>query len=265
MKNNMDYVLPLYGRAQLDKVKAIRSITGDYIGNIGQQSVFHQQDLFNSKKADKLDLLEIVQGQLKKRTVVKLPLPQCESLTIDADQNLQAFSRENGGLLQRQLQPDGQLLRQRVIELECDLFLVLSASFEQGTELIAVTDLQLEYVTVQPGGQINRKLLITLGTEIYSIWSAEKLEGSCYLFRFTHESGNGWAVLQGGELTSLFITTGDGVYTDRISKEVIDLGDQPVVLSDLTASVAGHYTVQLYEQAPRLETVRTIYLLTKRL
>lgn len=40
MKHNVDYMLPLYGREQLDKVKAIRSITGDYIGISGSSLSF---------------------------------------------------------------------------------------------------------------------------------------------------------------------------------------------------------------------------------
>lgn len=64
---------------------------------------------------------------------------------------------------------------------------------------------------------------------------------------FTYEGGNGWGVLENGKLTALFTNTAPGIYSDRITTEVIHVSDHPLILGDIGKTGDERYIVVFYK------------------
>lgn len=177
-----DSVLPVPDRSGLDKLKPIRSVVGEYVGNVGNCSVFHNGDIFNPKKEDKLEILEFANGDFKKRVTAKIPLPQCEHIFIDENQDeMYAFSYGDGNLLIRKMDLGGNIGQQNTVHLDCDLFSVVSVSQGPWVQLIAVTDNCLSRVTVEPDGKIQSEYSGTGISAIFALGSKKVGRGAVSL------------------------------------------------------------------------------------
>ncbi|WP_410771562.1 hypothetical protein [Fontibacillus sp. BL9] len=265
MKTGSDIVLPVLDRSGVDQPKPIRNMVGEYVGNVGESSVFHNRDIFNPKKEDKLEILKFADGTFKKRETVKIPLPQCEHVVIDEDhERMYAFSYADGNLLIRKMDIDGNIGQQSTVHLDCDLFSVVSVSQGPWVQLIAVTDNCLSRVTIEPAGKVQSAPLAELESPLYSLWAPKRLGEERYVFRFTHEYGNGWATLDKGKLKSCFVNSGNNVYSDSISGESIVCEKESPILSGMAALDADSYCVELYTQPSNRTKPTDLFILQKK-
>lgn len=251
-RKDVEVVLPLDYRSEINKVNKYRSFVGEWIGNFKDSVFFYKKELFG-KKADQLCRLEIVNKVILKGEIIKIPQPNMNKVYFEHQDNFQLLAWHEDKLLHRKINQKGQISDERILELcEIDDVEILRLSFENNTFLIGFNNNSLIVVSFTPNGDVIRKKLIELEPKsiFYSISTPKKINSKNYLISFVGENFNGWAVINLNQVLECYICFKDGnSYKDILSDKVIFLPESDVnhfVISGVSVNNRETYQVAIY-------------------
>jgi hypothetical protein len=249
---DMEIAMPIANRSDMKQVYKYRSFVGEWLGNIEKTVIFFNDDLFG-KKPDQICKLEFMKKDIVKRKIVKIPLPKLNKICIDQHGGLQMIAWHEGNLLHRNINLNGDVLEERIIDPgNLQEVVPIRLSFNDDTELLGFNNNFLYDITVKPTGEIIQNKLIELDTEntFYNIWTLQLIESHKCIIRFNGEKFNGWAVIDTNRVTECFINYEDSsYYKDIISNMVIELprsDKNNFVISGLSVNKKDTYQVAIY-------------------
>lgn len=243
----LEIFLPVYGRSGVTPLKPGKPFPGDFAGVIHDKVICWNEDVFSDKKPDKVQLLHFEQGAVKKKSDFKVEMPKGNKPFV-AHEKIHLFSWEDEGLLFRVMDIDGRILSKRSIAFYPEHFQVLSVA-PDGAVSLFYTDAGgvLGICDVSADGAVAATPLLTTGLDIFSTWRAVWLDSDTFLITFTHEDGNGWAVIRGKAVAECFVQDKEaGIYKDTVSGKIVYLHDQPLVLWDAVKQAEGRYMLSFY-------------------
>jgi hypothetical protein len=249
---DMEIALPIANRNDLKKAYKHRSFVGEWLGNIENTVIFFNDDLYG-KKPDQICKLEFMKKDIVKRKIVKIPLPKLNKICIDQHGCLQMIAWHEGNLLHRNINLNGDVLEERIIDAgDLQDVVPIRLSFNNDTELLGFNNNFLYVITIKPTGEIIQNKLIELDAEntFYNIWTPQLIESHQFIIRFNGEKFNGWAVIKMNRVVECFINYEDSsYYTDIISNMVIELpksNKNNFVISGLSVNNKNTYQVAIY-------------------
>jgi len=248
-KKELEIILPLRNRKGLKKPKKIPAFTGEWLGNSKDVVCFQMIDFFENKP-DKLCTLEFNRDGLIRKKLFKLPFPNKNYIYLEKQGYLQLLAEDNNNKwLHRRTNINGVLIKERTLDLGIGLFAHLRLSFNGVSEVLNAYGNFLALLIVQPNRTVEAHPLFQLepNENFYNLSPATYLKEATYLVRFTTSSGNGWAIIQHGELVECFLYEVDlGVYKDLVSGTVLELPKSgEYLISGASATFDGGYQVTL--------------------
>jgi hypothetical protein len=240
---DLEISLPLFGREPFETPKPGRPFLGDYVGTTGAFAVLHDADIWSDKKPDKLLWIEFSGGKIKKKHHVKLDLPRDNKACAD-DEGIHLMARDGDVFVHRLLDEKGKEKKVRRIASGGHWFRqVLSLSFEKDSLLITSEEGRIRLLTVTPAGEVRARDLCDVGFEIYNMYGAARLSEDCFAALFNGESGNGWFVVEGGELKEAFVGTDAPGFRELRSGVLLDPGRNDLVLDSINRTDGGYAIV----------------------
>jgi hypothetical protein len=260
---DLEISLPLFGREQFETPKPGRPFLGDYVGVAGAFAVFHDEDIWSDKKPDKLLLIEFSGGKIKKKHNVKLDPPRGNKAFADGEGiHLIARDEEKNVFVHRLLDEKGKEKKvRRIASGEHWFRQAWSLSFEKDSLLITSEEGRIRLLTITPAGEVRARDLCDVGFEISHMYQAVRLSEDCFAALFNGESGNGWFIVEGGELKEAFVGTDEPGFRELRSGAFLDFGRNDLMLDSINRTDGGYAIV--LEPTTKAEDRSVLFVLNR--
>jgi hypothetical protein len=260
----LEISIPVFDRANTELPKGNKPFTGDFTGTYGQFSIFYDVDSWSDTKPDKMLAIEFKDGIIRKKHNVKIPLPRNNKICIN--NGIQLLARDGNNWIHRHIDEKGNVVKQRTILSKHRNFQqVISLSLDEDSWLLAQdAGRNIVIEKIAPEGEVTTIKLWPLGDTIYNTWQPERIAANRYVIRFNTEFGNGWFTVEEGKLLELFYGKGVKGYKNLLTEEVIEMSDDPLILSGISKTLENAYAVVCYTK-PKQGKENTLLVLNRQL
>jgi hypothetical protein len=239
----LEITIPLFNRTPIPEPKPNRPFAGKYIGNINQNSIFYDIDIFSDKKQDKLLGIEFKKGTVKKKHNLKIDFPKDNKILI-VNNEIHLLAMDKNVYVHRQIDEFGKEIKRRKIELgELWCREILSLTFDGNSYAISDDDGKIILLEIGNNGKYKSRKLIDIGDEIYNTWKPVEIGNNSFTIQFNTEFGNGWFTIKENELSEFYYGKGHKGYKNLLTKEIIDMGNNDLILSGINKTENNNYTV----------------------
>jgi len=247
----MEITIPLFDRSSFELPKSNRPFAGEFLGTTQNSAHFISCDNFSPNKPDKFLRIEFKNGLIKKKHNFKIELPS-QNNGIIIDNQIHLLGIDGSIAIHRILDENGKTTEQREFPIGSYYFTkIVSLSFTETSKTISISKGCIYLISISPSNEVSERLLLNIGHDIYYLWNGIELSNGKLLFRFTHEKGNGWFVINNDKIIECFIQGEQNGYKNLISEELINLGYDDTILSGANRTSENGYALSFY---PRTET-----------
>jgi len=242
----LEVSLPVFNRESVEMLKGNRPFMGDYIGISNQFAIFYYVDIWSESKPDKLLSIEFKARRIVKKQTVKIPLPR-ENKIFVFDGQIHLLGMNNGQWLHRRIDEKGGELQQRHIASKQDFFYeAISLSFDRDSYLLGQEEGMIILEKIDPAGRNEKIELLDIGEPIYNTWQPVQIADDTFVVQFNAEEGNGWLTISNGDLLEFFYSKGNDGYRNLLTGELMDLGEDNLVISSINSTSDRGYAVVFY-------------------
>ena len=260
----LEISIPVFHREDVELSKGNRPFTGNFIGTTDSHSIFHDVD-FNDKKPDKLLAIEFINGKLKKKHNVKIPLPANNRIAI-CNKVIHLLANDGSILLHREIDEKGNVTRSREIDAhDIDVLQILSASFDKDSYLLAQAKDKIIIEKIDSDGTSEIIELVDFADPLFNTWLPVKIADDTFVTRFNSEFGNGWLTTKNAELLEIFYSKGEQGYRNLLTNEVLSIQRDKLIISSINKTTEHGYAVVLYPMAGDIADNAELIVLNRRL
>lgn len=260
---DLEISIPIFNRERIEKPKGNRPFVGDFIGVVGAYSIFLNVEIFSDSKPDKMLTIEYKNGLLKKKKNIKLPLPRDNKMYI-ANNQIHLLATANNGWLHRQIDVQGNIIRERHIPDKVWFRSVISLSFDEPSYVLHEEEGKISIEVILPDDTCKTTNLIDIKNEFYNACQPIKIADSTFVIQFTTGFGNGWFTLKNGQLLEIFYSK-DGGYKNLLTSEVLEIGNNNLAITSINKTVKNGYAVLFYPSTDEGEQNKTLIILNRKI
>ncbi|MGF6114879.1 hypothetical protein ABIE30_003397 [Janthinobacterium lividum] len=244
----LEISIPIFHREDVELPKGNRAYTGNFIGTTEAYSIFHDVD-FYANKPDKILAIEFINGKLKKKHNVKIPLPANNRIAI-CDKTIDLLANDGSILLHREIDEKGNVLRSREIDAkDFDVLQILSSSFDHDSYLLAQDNDKIIIEKIDAAGASEIIELVDFADPLFNTWLPVKIADDTFVTRFNSEFGNGWLTTKNDELLEIFYSKGEQGYRNLQTNALLSIQRDNLIISSINKTTEHGYAVVLYPMA----------------
>ncbi|MCC7705650.1 hypothetical protein IGS59_25745 [Janthinobacterium sp. GW460P] len=244
----LEISIPVFHREDVELPKGNRPFTGNFIGTTDSHSIFHDVD-FNDKKPDKILAIEFINGTLKKKHNVKIPLPANNRIAI-CSKAIHLLANDGSILLHREIDEKGDVVRYREIDAnDIHVWQILSACFDSDSYLLAQEQDKIIVKKIGADGASDIIELADFADPLFNTWQPVNIADGTVVTRFNTEFGNGWLTTKNDELLEIFYSKGVQGYRNLLTNEVLQIPHDNLIISSINKTMEHAYAVVLYPMA----------------
>ncbi|MDO8070975.1 hypothetical protein O3299_05525 [Janthinobacterium sp. SUN176] len=244
----LEISIPIFDREDVEIPKGSRPFTGTFIGTTETCSIFHDVD-FYANKPDKILAIEFINGKLKKKNNIKIPLPANNRISI-ANKAIHLLANEDSLLLHRELDEKGNVIRHREIDSDGVYGLqILSASFDGNSYLLAQEKDKLVIQKIDENGASAVIELVDFADPLFNTWQPVNIADDTFITRFNSEFGNGWLTTKNDQLLEIFYSKDEQGYRNLLTNELLSIPRDNLIISSINKTSDRAYAVVLYPMA----------------
>lgn len=260
----LEISIPIFHREDVEMPKGNRPCTGDFIGTTDSYSILHDVP-FEDNKPDKILAIEFINGKLKKKHNVKIPLPANNRIAI-CDKTIHLLTNDGSILLHREIDEKGNVLRSREIDAkDIDVLQILSSSFDHDSYLLAQDNDKIIIEKINAAGASAIIELVAFADPLFNTWLPVKIADDTFVTRFNSEFGNGWLTTKNDELLEIFYSKGEQGYRNLLTNELLSIQRDNLIISSINKTTEHAYAVVLYPLAGDGAENTEIIVLNRRL
>ena len=260
----MEISIPFFEREKAELPKANKPFVGDFAGATGNSSFFISSDIFAKTKPDRWLNIEFKNGIIKKKNGFKIELPSKNKVYI-SNGEIHLLGRVVSTLTHRRIDANAKTIEQRDLTLSnYGPSQIISLSFGQSSNIIIARNEKIFLVTIDSNNEISELELLKMEQKIFGLFEAVKLSEGVLLFRFTHETGNGWFVIRENKVVECFIQNKEHGYRNIITNEFIELGYNNLILSGANKTNDNCYALSIYPQAENGKISNVAFILNRK-
>lgn len=255
----------MFSYAVLDKstkgFKGSKSLDGRFVGCTANHSIFYNVDIWSDKAGDVMSVLEYVDGVLVKENKVAIPFPKDNKICV-RNGEIHLITEVEDGWLHRQIDVNGEEIRRRLLEFDFPfVHEALTLSFDEKSFLLCEENGEVGIVEIDADGEGMYGDLFNIGDEFFGTWQPQRVSDNANAVQFTTEFGNGWLVIKDDELVELFYNKNKKGYQNLLTKEVLSIDNNDLVLSGISPVSDGIVGIVFYPRKPRKETYNKFFVL----
>lgn len=241
----LEISIPIFHREDVEIPKGNRPFTANFIGTTGSYSIFHDVD-FDDKKPDKILAIEFINGKLKKKNNVKIPLPANNRIAI-SNKTIHLLANDGSHILHREIDEKGNVTRHREIDAN-DIYVlqILSSSFDKDSYLLAQEKDKIIIEKIDADGASEIIELVDFADPLFNTWQPVKIADDTFVTRFNSEFGNGWLTTKNDQLLEIFYSKGEQGYRNLLTNEVLPIQRDNLIISSINKTTEHGYAVVLY-------------------
>lgn len=225
--------LPIFNPSA-DAFKGTKSFNGRFVGCTDNSSIFYDVDIWDEKKPDVMFVLKFEGDKIVKEQKVTIPLPKGNKVSV-YNGKINLITEIEDGWLHREIDEQGNEVKRRVLEFDFPfVHEALSLSFDKNSYLLCEENGEIGIVEIDKDGNSMYGDLHNIGDEFFGTWHPVALDYTTNAVQFTTEFGNGWLVIKNDELVELFYNKNKKGYTNLLTKEILSIDNNDLVLSSLS-------------------------------
>jgi hypothetical protein len=260
----LEISIPIFHRENVEIPKGNRPCTGDFIGTMHSYSIFHDVD-FDDNKPDKIQAIEFINGKLKKKHNVKIPLPANNRIAI-CNKAIHLLVNDGSILLHREMDEKGNITRSREIDAkDIDVLEILSSSFDHDSYLLAQDKDKIIIEKINAAGVSEIIELVDFSDPLFNTWLPVKIADDTFVTRFNSEFGNGWLTTKNDELLEIFYSKGVRGYRNLLTNELLSIQHDKLIISSINKTTEHGYAIVLYPMAGDTADNAELIVLNRRL
>lgn len=242
----LEISIPVFDRENTVLPKGNRPFVGDFIGVSNQFSIFYNADIWSETKPDKMLAIEFKDDVVKKKHIIKIPLPRNNKVFIENDE-IHLLSKNEDIWLHRQIDEKGNEIRQRKLETNKTFFRqILSLSFTKNSYLLTQEKGKIIIEKIDKNGKSLSIELIDITDAFYNTWQPIKIAEDTYITQFNGEFGNGWFTIKNDQLLEIFYGKELKGYKNLLTNEVLEMGDENLIISSINKTKDNSYAIVFY-------------------
>ena len=244
----LEISIPIFDREDVEVPKGSRPFTGNFIGTTETCSIFHDVDFYDNKP-DKILAIEFINGKLKKKNNIKIPLPANNRISI-SNKAIHLLANEDSLLLHRELDEKGNVIRHREIGLDdISVLQILSASFDGHSYVLAQDKDKLVIQKIDGNGASAVIELVDFADPLFNTWQPVNIGDDTFITRFNSEFGNGWLTTKNDQLLEIFYSKDEQGYRNLLTNELLPIPRDNLIISTINKTSERAYAVVLYPMA----------------
>lgn len=260
---DLEISIPIFNRENTELPNGNKQFVGDFIGVANQFSVFYDVDIWSDTKPDKMLAIEFKNDAIKKKHNIKVPLPRNNKVFIENNE-IHLLSTDGNIWLHRQIDEFGNLKRERKIKPTQEYFWqILSGSFTENSYILCEENGKITIEIISPDNKCETIELINIGDEFFNTWKPQKIAEDTFVTRFNGEFGNGWFTTKKDQLLELFYSKGEKGYKNLLTSEVLKLGNDNLVISNLNKTKENSYAVVFYPMTDQKDKNKELIILNR--
>lgn len=260
----LEISIPIFHREDVEIPKGHRPFTGNFIGTTEAYSIFHDVD-FYANKPDKILAIEFINGKLRKKNNIKIPLPANNRIAI-SNKAIHLLANHGSLLLHREIDEKGNVTRQREIDAnDIDVLQILSSSFDKDSYLLAQEKNKIIIEKIDAAGASAIIELVDFPDPLFNTWQPVKIADDTFVTRFNSEFGNGWLTTKNDQLLELFYSKGEQGYRNLLTNELLPIHRDKLIISSINKTRDRGYAVVLYPMADDTAGNAELIVLNRRL
>lgn len=263
---DLEIVLPIKNRIEYSKPKGKRQFPGKFLGSFNNIAIFHDFDIYFSKSPDKLLKIEFKKEKVKSQKQIKIPTPINNKISIDSDGNLQLLARQKDKFIHRKCDLNGEILFQREIPfIMFNSYEILTLNENGITKVIFTESNKICLSAIKVDSETTNSVIYENTSDIFNLWPPIQFGEDIWLIRFNFETGNGWLIIKEDNLLDCFIHDNFNGYKSTITKEIIHIQNNDLILSDITKVGSDLYCLTIYPRNENLKDNKELIILNKRI
>ena len=241
--------------------KGNKSFDGRFVGCTTNYSIFYNVDIWSEKAADVMNVIEFKDGVLVNEKKVEIPFPKDNKICV-RNGEIHIITEVEDGWLHRQIDENGEELRRRLLEFDFPfVHEALTLSFDEKSYLLCEENGEIGIVEIDSDGEGMYGDLFNIGDEFFGTWHPQRVSDDTNAVQFTTEFGNGWLVIKNDELVELFYNKNKKGYQNLLTKEVLSIDNNDLVLSGINPITDGKIGLVFYPRKQRKETYNKAFVL----
>lgn len=260
---DLEISIPIFNRENTELPKGNKQFVGDFIGVANQFSVFYDVDIWSDTKPDKMLAIEFKNDKIKKKHNIKVPLPRNNKVFIENNE-IHLLSTDGNVWLHRQIDELGNLKRERKIKPSQDYFWqILSVSFTKNSYILCEENGKITIEIISPDNKCKTIELNNIGDEFFNTWKPQKIAEDTFVTRFNGEFGNGWFTTKKDQLLEIFYSKGENGYKNLLTKEVLEMEKENLVISGINKTNENSYAIVFYPMTDRKDKNKELIILNR--
>lgn len=241
--------------------KSSKSFDGRFVGCTTDHSIFYNVDIWSEKAADVMNVIVFKDGVLVDEKKVAIPFPKDNKICV-RNGEIHIITEVEDGWLHRQIDENGEEVRRRLLEFDFPfVHEALTLSFDEKSYLLCEENGEIGIVEIDADGEGMYGDLFNIGDEFFGTWHPQRVSDDTNAVQFTTEFGNGWLVIKNDELVELFYNKNKKGYQNLLTKEVLSIDNNDLVLSGINPIADGKIGLVFYPRKQRKETYNKAFVL----
>jgi len=192
---------------------------------------------------------------------ITVPMPKGNKVWVQNNE-IHLITEVESGWLHRQLNEEGIEVRRRVLEFDFPfVHEALRLSFDDKSFLLCEEYGEIGIVEIDEEGNCLFGDLYDLGDEFFGTWHPQAITATTSAVQFTTEYGNGWLVIDSDNLIELVYNKNKTGYENKLTKEVLNLGTNDMILSSISAITDNQIGLIFHPRKARKEVNNKLYVL----
>ncbi|MEC4117521.1 MULTISPECIES: hypothetical protein [Myroides] len=242
-------------------LKGSKSFNGRFVGCTANHSLFYDVDIWSDKQADTMIVLAYENDVLVSEKKVAIPFPKDNKICV-VNGEIHLITEVEEGWLHRQIDENGVELRRRVLEFDFPfVHEALNLSFDKNSYLLCEENGEIGIVEIDSEGEGMYGDLYNIGDEFFGTWHPQRINENTNAVQFTTEFGNGWLVIKNDDLVELFYNKNKKGYQNLLTKEVLTIDNNDLVLSGISPIAEDKFGIVFYPRKQRKEAYNKLFVL----
>lgn len=259
----LEISIPVFNRENIELPKGNKPFVGNFIGTSNQFSISYDVDIWSDTKPDKMLAIEFKNGAIKKKHNIKVQLPRNNKIFIE--NNEIHLLTVNGNIwLHRQIDELGNLIRERKIKPNQEYFWeILNLSFTKNSHILCEENGKITIEIISPDNKCETIEIYNIGDEFFNTWKPQKIAEDTFVTRFNGEFGNGWFTTKKDQLLEIFYSKGEKGYKNLLTSELLEIGNENLVISNLNKTKENSYAVVFYPMTEGKDKNKELIILNR--
>ncbi len=237
------------------------TLAGRFVGCTKSNSIFYEVDIWKDTQQDVLTYVRFHDSLVKEVKKVNIPFPKGNKVYVHQNE-IHLITEVESGWLHRQLNEEGIEVRRRVLEFDFPfVHEALRLSFDDKSFLLCEEYGEIGIVEIDEEGNCLFGDLYDLGDEFFGTWHPQAITATTSAVQFTTEYGNGWLVIDSDNLIELVYNKNKTGYENKLTKEVLNLGANDMILSSISAITDNQIGLIFHPRKARKEVNNKLYVL----